>query len=685
MNENWPQRVFNDLFWTLGFSLSVFFLLSFSTFDPSDPGWSYSDSSAQVQNFIGPFGAYISDWCLSWFGFQAYFFPFLPVAFVSWILRSDRNVGRVKWVLRSLGLIFFIPALSLLCALHFQENTNFLPRGIPGGGIIGYAIAQKLVVNFGSTGSASIGVIGILLGLTSLLSLTWSDLIAELGSSIKKFVSFLLFAFFGSKGPSQLSIENQSSLANKLILYLTPLSCTKFITSFFNRGSSQSPELDVACVEAELLGIDKNIKPLQSLHKGFWSMFFSEKSDEKKESSFTVNSNALANEKELNFCDRELFELHDDGSLPSHSIEIEEDLNSNFNYLHEPVFDEDALDELVAETINDELPSESEIRGTVISKTEHENLSEKQYFTEVKNLKENFNVPIEASSDTSNLLEANDQFENLSSLIPQPKLKTEKPQDKSGKLNIPNTKLLDLSETRANTGFSAKNLNDMGESLIQRLLEFGVKAEVVGINPGPVVTRFEIAPAPGVKASRISNLAKDLARSLAVVSVRVVEVIPGKSSVGIEIPNSRRAIVRLSDLLNSETWHKAESVLTLALGHDISGEAIVADLGKMPHLLVAGTTGSGKSVGINGMILSMLYKASPDQLRLILVDPKMLELSVYEGIPHLLTPVVTDMKDAATTLRWCVAEMEKRYRLMAALGVRNIDGFNCELEKFKIN
>jgi len=191
-----------------------------------------------------------------------------------------------------------------------------------------------------------------------------------------------------------------------------------------------------------------------------------------------------------------------------------------------------------------------------------------------------------------------------------------------------------------------------------------------------VVTRFEIQPAPGLKVSRISSLVKDLARSLAVVSVRIVEVIPGKSVVGIEIPNEQRSVVRLKELIVSEVYQASKSPLTLALGKDIAGSPVIADVAKMPHLLVAGTTGSGKSVGVNAMLLSILYKASPEQVRLILVDPKMLELSVYEGIPHLLTPVVTDMNEAAHALHWCVAEMDRRYRVMATLGVRHLAGYN---------
>ncbi|MBD3777146.1 MAG: DNA translocase FtsK, partial [Thiotrichales bacterium] len=211
-------------------------------------------------------------------------------------------------------------------------------------------------------------------------------------------------------------------------------------------------------------------------------------------------------------------------------------------------------------------------------------------------------------------------------------------------------------------------------------LEFGVTVKVESVQPGPVVTRFEILPAPGVKVSQISNLAKDLARVLSVKSVRVVDVIPGKAFVGIEIPNEQRELVSFREVLSSDEFQRSVSPLTVALGKDIAGKPVVADIAKMPHLLVAGTTGAGKSVGVNSMILSLLYKSRPDQVRLIMVDPKMLELSIYEGIPHLLTPVVTDMSDAANALRWCVFEMDRRYQLMAKVGVRNIAGFNEKVQ-----
>jgi len=244
---------------------------------------------------------------------------------------------------------------------------------------------------------------------------------------------------------------------------------------------------------------------------------------------------------------------------------------------------------------------------------------------------------------------------------------------------LPSLELLDHRDTRV-IGYSQADLEEMSRLVEDILADFNVVVSVVGFHPGPVITRFELQPAAGVKVSRISTLSKDLARALSVTSVRIVEIIPGKSVVGLEIPNREREMVTLRELLVSAPFEKSKSLLTLAMGKDISGTPMVADLGKMPHALVAGTTGSGKSVAINTMILSLLYKATPEQVRLIMIDPKMLELSVYEGIPHLLTPVVTDMKEASNALRWAVAEMERRYKLMSKMGVRNLAGFNQLVE-----
>jgi len=268
-------------------------------------------------------------------------------------------------------------------------------------------------------------------------------------------------------------------------------------------------------------------------------------------------------------------------------------------------------------------------------------------------------------------------------IVPSPRVEREKQVllfDPPSDSELPPLSLLDDKPPKVD-GYSEAALEAMSRTVEIKLKDFGVDVQVVAVNPGPVVTRFELQPAPGVKVSQITNLSKDLARGLSAISVRVVEVIPGKSVVGLEIPNESRQLVTLGEILRSEEYDKSASPLTLALGKDIGGNSIVADLEKMPHLLIAGTTGSGKSVGINAMILSLVYKSTAEHTRMIMIDPKMLELSVYEGIPHLLAPVVTDMKEASNALRWCVAEMERRYRLMAALGVRNLAGYNRKVKE----
>jgi S-DNA-T family DNA segregation ATPase FtsK/SpoIIIE len=244
---------------------------------------------------------------------------------------------------------------------------------------------------------------------------------------------------------------------------------------------------------------------------------------------------------------------------------------------------------------------------------------------------------------------------------------------------LPPLSLLDEPQQQVK-GYSEETLDALSTQIRLKLKDFRIEADVVAVYPGPVITRFELQPAPGIKGSQISNLDKDIARGLSVISVRVVDVIPGKSVIGLEIPNANRETVYLSEILRSERYDAVKSPLALALGKDIGGRPVVVDLQKMPHLLVAGTTGSGKSVALNAMVLSLLYKATARDVRMIMIDPKMLELSVYEGIPHLLAPVVTDMKEAANALRWCVAEMERRYKLMAAVGVRNLAGFNKKVK-----
>ena len=269
----------------------------------------------------------------------------------------------------------------------------------------------------------------------------------------------------------------------------------------------------------------------------------------------------------------------------------------------------------------------------------------------------------------------------LTGIVPSPRLEKERQKPLFVELSdtrLPQVDLLDGVTVRQES-VNAESLEMTSRLIEKKLKDFGVEVRVVAASPGPVITRYEVEPATGVKGSQVVNLARDLARSLSLVSIRVVEVIPGKNTMALELPNARRQMIRLSEILGSDIYNSSASLLTMGLGKDIVGQPVVADLAKMPHCLVAGTTGSGKSVGINAMILSLLYKAEARDVRLILIDPKMLEMSVYEGIPHLLAPVVTDMKQAANALNWCVGEMERRYKLMSKLGVRNLAGYNRKI------
>ena len=598
MNESthqlWYSRLIREVTWLFGVALSIFIFLALLSFDVRDPGWSYQGAIGDVHNAIGPVGAFVSDWLLSWFGYTAFVVAWLPMMIVRWIVRGTHD-GRI-WIARALGLMLLIPGLCIVLGLHLGAGSSWLPIGTTGGGILGGVLNQGLVGDFGVTGTALGGLVLSLVGMTIVFSLSWPDVLAGLGYGVLETGRSIAGVLSGKSQPAQLSIESRRSLLGRLLAPINRAILPKTVRNTLSKVAPRPPEADVAQIEAELLGLKAT---------------------------------------------RDIYRPEE--SMPEVNID-EPTVDQG------PRLDLSALDGI-----------DNGRRDPVIGAETAPDLVER-------------NITIAPLNEAQTLLDDEPEAAPV-------KPRTRVSKTVAGQLALPDLSLLDPPEPPSDKGFSQDELTEMGDLLVRRLGEFGVEAEIVAINPGPVVTRFEIDPAPGVKVSRITNLAKDLARSLAVISVRVVEVIPGKSTVGIEIPNQYREMVRLSQILGSDAYTKDPSVLSLALGHDISGQSVCANLAKMPHLLVAGTTGSGKSVGVNAMILSMLYKARPDDLRLILVDPKMLELSIYEGIPHLLAPVVTDMKDAANALRWCVGEMERRYKLMAALGVRNLEGFNQKIRE----
>jgi S-DNA-T family DNA segregation ATPase FtsK/SpoIIIE len=488
--------------------LAIFFVISLSTYDARDPGWTYTGSGEAIQNSAGKVGAWVADVFFNFFGYMAYTIPLLLLFQAYRTYRKALDFQQPDYVLLTVRFFSWFFVFASACGLFSIHllSPNDLPSS--SGGILGFEVADVSVSAFSVLGSTLILFVLFLLSFSFAGNISWFVVIERMGQ-----FSIMLFEGAKSKLESQLrKKQEQKEIQEK----------QKAREKIFEVGQKQASERKAPTIAMPKLKVQVSKRVEKEKQK---SLFASE-------------------------------------------------------------------------------PTEG----------------------------------------------------------------------------LPQLALLDEKLDSEKRGYSSEALEGMSRLLEIKLKDFGIHAEVVEVQPGPVVTRFEIQPAAGVKASRITNLAKDIARSLAVISVRVVEVIPGKTVVGIEIPNEHREMIKFSEIISSSAFDESKSFVTLALGKDISGQPVLADLAKMPHLLVAGTTGSGKSVGVNAMLLSMLYKAGPEELRLIMVDPKMLELAVYDGIPHLLTPVVTDMKDAANALRWSVAEMERRYKLMAAVGVRNLAGFNKKVK-----
>ena len=615
-DDGWRKR--HDIgFLLLTLGCVLLFLALFS-YDPEDVAWSVVGSGT-ADNSIGRVGAYLADFLLHGLGYLAFAFPALILA-KTWLLfrKAPAVEGRI-WVLRASGLLLILISLAALADVSIWRG-ELLPAGA--GGIIGEGAIALMAPLFGFIGSVSILIVSLALGLVLFLEFSW-------------------LVFFERVGGAALSLVERISGSEK--------------------ADSQSTEKAGATVHGS------NTAGGSIFHKAF--AFVSKKREasiEQPDSAtrpeVTVSSSVSAKNGRLDT--PSVVAAADTGNDPLDNFE-------GFS----------ALDDLGDNSLSSDLPWDvSESKPRPAPKTRDEEIIPSQAVAarEVPEVPPSNDVIEETVADVKSL-----KIEPLEKRESRPSDRAKR--DLQGKLfkgndPLPSIALLDPPQSDGKAGFSEERLHDLSELLVQKLADFGVKIEVTAVAPGPVITRFEIQPAPGVKASKISNLAKDLARSMAMVAVRVVEVIPGKSVMGIEVPNENRAMVTLGEVLSSEDYDKSKSPLTLALGHDIAGNPVITDLAKMPHLLVAGTTGSGKSVGVNAMLLSLLFKSTPEELRLILVDPKMLELSVYEGIPHLLTPVITDMKEAASGLRWSVAEMERRYQLMAAMGVRNIAGYNKKVK-----
>jgi len=619
-------RVFKEAGLVVLIGLSVFLLLAVWSYDPRDPGWSHAGYQPDVRNLVGVTGAWIADLAISFFGITAYLLPpMLMLPTLRFLMR--RRVGMLDAIpylmLRVTGAVMFVLGLCTLASIHISNETLGYP--FTAGGLSGQAISDLSVVWFSVLGSSVIFWTLMLFGLTLYMELSWQRVLETIGGA--------LLSIFASSGKLLPSTRDNAPLTEKTAKHV-------------------DPKLDDA--------------PRESLKERFNEKLGSKLRDNLGNTLSGIRIPRRNLEGDSDEADMEIsmpVEPRQAAKEPVTKPAVQK--KTSVGERQEPMLSALSLDD---DQVDDEpsfgqpLPS----RASVSSKPSAASAEPDP----------GSDPAVRKSLKIVPLSEAHQPMQETDLELGTP---TKETMRKPAKRQIPSLDLLDPPELKHDQGYTEEQLESMSRLLETKLSEFGVVAEVVEVNPGPVITRFELQPAPGVKASKISNLSQDLARSMLVRSVRVVEVIPGKSVVGIEIPNEAREVVHLSEVLNSKPFLEAPSRLTLALGNDIAGNPVVANLAKMPHLLVAGTTGAGKSVGINAMLLSLLYKATPDEVRLLLIDPKMLELAIYEGIPHLLTPVITDMKEAAAGLRWCVNEMERRYRLMAKMGVRNIAGFNEKL------
>ncbi|OCQ23047.1 cell division protein FtsK [Pseudoalteromonas luteoviolacea] len=615
---------------------AIFTLCALISFDPADPAWTQAGEFIKVNNITGAAGAWVADILLLSFGWLAFLVPAAMQLFGYLIFKKPHKLLQLDYTtlgLRVIGATLFVASASAISSINFDDIYTF-----SSGGVVGDIVAGAMMPAFNFTGTSILLLCFFFAGITLLTGVSWVEAVDYLGEKVVNLIRFLFFKFKERQAGSVTPVEG-----NKLVEE-SPIDDTpsRILTDENETKNEENERAHIDASEAEEPSLDSvrentaealpsSSKPLKLKDKLFSAV--ARKPEPKAVVEPAIEPSFSSNQSEF-------------GEPVSSDVfdELDQILEQEINF---SAIDDESLDTVAALNALDDAAVKEEPVTKVVSPARP--LKQNQTNSEPKPA---YQPPPSAK----------EQFEAL--------LEAEPPADP-----LPSLDLLDRPD-KAKNPITKEELETVSRLVEAKLLDFNIQAAVVGVYPGPVVTRFELDLAPGIKVAKITGLAKDLARSLSAVSVRVVEVIPGKTYVGIELPNKNREIVRLSEVINAPKFEQNASPLTMVLGKDIAGEPVVADLAKMPHLLVAGTTGSGKSVGVNVMILSLLYKSPPEDVRMIMIDPKMLELSVYEGIPHLLCEVVTDMKEAANALRWCVGEMERRYKLMSALGVRNLKGYN---------
>ncbi len=652
---NGPQRL-KECTLILIVCSSVFLSIALFSFNPADPSWSQTAWGAQIENSAGWAGAWMADTLFFVFGSLAYIIPAV-LTVTAWVMLRKRNhdepIDFMLWGTRLLGLTILILTSCGLADINFDDIWYF-----SSGGVIGDVLTSLALPTLNVLGTTLVLLFLWGAGFTLLTGISWLSIVEWIGSGVIAALVWLFNAVRGEKAQT-LKPELMEPLAEQEQPTLSDDAASQEKQKHYQIHVPQSQAAEdedvvdplMASREVEQEPIESLVEPVEERTRQLTSTI-AELEEEAKEHDDFAREEAPTRE----FAEQDVLEPEANDT----PAQIEQDLPWQVETDEVPATP--AIDMAELESISQDLEDKDQVTPTLESTDEIEPVDDQKQDQDVEAFQE-----LVAQAQATEAAKQNPFLVQKEADLPVP---TDP---------MPTLELLYHPEKRDNF-IDRDALEEIARLVESKLADYKITASVVGIFPGPVITRFELDLAPGVKVSRISGLSMDLARSLSAMAVRVVEVIPGKPYVGLELPNMSRQTVYLSDVINSPQFIDAKSPTTVVLGQDIAGEAVVADLSKMPHVLVAGTTGSGKSVGVNVMILSMLYKATPEEVRFIMIDPKMLELSVYEGIPHLLSEVVTDMKDASNALRWCVGEMERRYKLMSVLGVRNIKGYNDKLK-----
>ncbi|AOF52147.1 cell division protein FtsK [Rodentibacter caecimuris] len=675
-----PKQYLGELILGLTALFGLYLIVAWSSYTPLDNSWSTASFQSETINKAGAFGAWIIDALFVFLGYVGHLLPFLIFFVPVFLLKTKavRSLSITKIVLRSFGFVTLLIGLTIMATL-LLSNTNYYLSG----GVLGGSLVISLYPTLGKFGCI-LGGFG--LAILGFIFCSGASLIRLIG----RFYNWLTM-----KNDAQQELEQSSESVEELeqIVIRKPLSLVKEDNKLSEEAEKKDENqpfketetdtnVENPLVQPEKLINIRGLSPsldMSSQHQKSISEF-----DEKFDGFKTENLDELP---KVTISEPENMSRQSDFmmSWEQGNKQTEENSQSEDDF----TLDKPAIPKVTLAPMKQAISLEAESArypdvvennrleddlSRQFAEQEKQRLAEMEARAKALNAEEALQV-ILAESDAPIYKPYGDSL--VHPAFQQPTTKREKPSTP-----LPSLALLEHRPTQAQD-ITREEIHDTSQRIEQQLRNFNVKAVVKDVLVGPVVTRYELELQPGVKASKVTNIDTDLARALMFRSIRVAEVIPGKPYIGIETPNAHRQIVPLRDVLDSNEFRDSKALLPMALGKDISGKPVVVDLAKMPHLLVAGSTGSGKSVGVNTMILSLLFRVQPEEVKFIMIDPKVVELSVYNDIPHLLTPVVTDMKKAANALRWCVDEMERRYQLLSALRVRNIEGFNEKIDEYE--